>query len=197
MNSAIFIDKDGTLIKDVPYNADPNLVSLETNMVKGLKMLAKVGFKLFLVSNQSGIALGYFDYPQLLEMESRLDALLMEQGVKLDGYYYCPHHPNGIIAEYSISCTCRKPLPGLLQAAAAAHQIDLSTSWMIGDILDDVEAGNIAGCKTVLINNGNETKWLKGENRRPTFIAPNINIAATFMLEHAVSTCSPPLTQLQ
>jgi D-glycero-D-manno-heptose 1,7-bisphosphate phosphatase len=197
MNSAIFIDKDGTLIKDIPYNADPSLISLEMNMVKGLKMLRKAGFKLFLVSNQSGIALGYFDYPQLLLMENRLKSLLMEQGIKLDGCYYCPHHPNGVIAEYSKNCNCRKPLPGLLKIAAEAHQIDLSRSWMIGDILDDIQAGNMAGCQTVLINNGNETEWLRGANRRPTFIAPDINTAATFMLENAVSTYSTPLTQLQ
>jgi D-glycero-D-manno-heptose 1,7-bisphosphate phosphatase len=195
MNPAVFLDKDGTLIKDIPFNADPNLISLQDNMIIGLRSLKEVGFKLYLVSNQSGLALGHFNYQQLLTMQKKLELLLMENGVALDGYYYCPHHPNGVIAKYNKVCSCRKPQPGLLNMAATAQAIDLSKSWMIGDILDDVQAGNMAGCQTVLIDNGNETEWLMGELRTPTFTAPDINTAAKFILGQTVPSYSTMITE--
>lgn len=197
MNPAIFLDKDGTLIKDIPFNADPSLISLQDNMIIGLRSLKEAGFKLYLASNQSGIALGYFNYQQLLTMQKRLELLLMENGVKLDGYYYCPHHPNGVIAKYNKACSCRKPQPGLLKMAAVDQAIDLSKSWMIGDILDDAQAGNMAGCQTVLIDNGNETEWVMGEFRTPTFSAPDINTAAKFILGQTVPSYSTMLTEQQ
>ena len=87
--------------------------------------------------------------------------------------YYCPHYPDGKIQKYKIECDCRKPKPGLILQAAREHDIDLSNSWMIGDILNDVEAGNRAGCKTILLDNGNETEWIWNEIRTPAFIVNN------------------------
>jgi D-glycero-D-manno-heptose 1,7-bisphosphate phosphatase len=196
INRAIFLDRDGTLIPDVPYNADPDLICLSSSMIKGLKSLTNAGFKLLLVSNQSGIALGRFSLLQLQMMERRLALLLQAQGITIDGYYYGPHHPDALLAEYRKQCSCRKPSPGLLINAAKKHRINLSESWMIGDILDDVEAGNAAGCKTILIDNGNETEWLSGPNRSPDYLAPNINTAAEQILQDSV-TNAKLLTNLQ
>ncbi|MDB5776348.1 MAG: family hydrolase [Herbaspirillum sp.] len=175
---AVFLDKDGTLIDDVPYNADPRLITLSDKAGAGLRLFDRLGYRLLVVSNQPGIALGRFDEAALAGAHRRLDRLLEREGVRLDGYYYCPHHPDGPVGAYARSCDCRKPQPGMLLRAAAEHGIDLSASWMIGDILHDIEAGRRAGCKTILIDNGNETEWMLSAMRMPDLTAPNLQAAA-------------------
>ncbi|HEX5554107.1 MAG TPA: HAD family hydrolase [Chitinophagaceae bacterium] len=177
-NKAIFIDKDGTLLVNVPYNVNPDLLSFQQNAVEGLRRLQTYGYLLFIVTNQSGVAFGFFKEEALWELHKAIQGLLEEAGVRLDGFYYCPHHPDGIIRQYSMPCTCRKPAPGMLLRAAGDFNIDLSSSWMIGDILNDVEAGDGAGCKTILIDNGNETEWHLGRHRIPDLVAENIKDAA-------------------
>lgn len=182
-NKAIFIDKDGTLIPDIPYNVDPARITLEKNLVGGLKSLQAIGYLLVIISNQSGIALGYFTEDKLIGVRKKIEHLLKMEGVHLDGFYYCPHHPHGIVKEYALDCSCRKPNTGLLLHASADLNIKLSESWMIGDILNDVEAGNRAGCQTVLIDNGNETEWLMPGERKPNFIAKTIDEAAGYIFK--------------
>ncbi|MGN6639938.1 MAG: D-glycero-alpha-D-manno-heptose-1,7-bisphosphate 7-phosphatase [Mucilaginibacter sp.] len=184
MEAAVFIDKDGTLIHDIPYNVDPDLIVLQDNSIEGLKDLQESGYKLIVVSNQSGVACGYFSEEALAVVEKKLRSLLGRHGIMLSGFYYCPHYVHGIIHEYAVDCYCRKPMPGMLLHAAEVNNIDLTSSWMIGDILNDVEAGNRAGCKTILIDNGNETEWQTGEFRTPTVSCHNINEAADCILKH-------------
>lgn len=164
-SKAVFLDKDGTLIKDVPYNADPEKVVFETGVFEGLRILQTLGYKLVVVSNQPGIAMEKFSQKQLDDLIVFFNETFREKGLTLSGFYYCPHLP----ANDENGCACRKPAPGLLLRAAKELFIDLSRSWMIGDILNDVEAGNRAGCKTILIDNGNETEWLQGHYRQPDF----------------------------
>jgi len=175
---AIFLDKDGTLVNDVPYSVDPGLLQLAPGAGAGLRLLAQLGYALFVVSNQAGVAKGLFAESALPAMKWRLHELLLREGVALDGFYYCPHFPNGTVARYAIVCNCRKPRPGMLLQAARQHRIDLADSWMIGDILDDVEAGHRAGCRSILIDNGNETEWLMSEERRPEFTVADLYCAA-------------------
>ncbi|MDB5119093.1 MAG: hydrolase, HAD-superfamily, subfamily [Sphingobacteriales bacterium] len=182
MNKAIFIDKDGTLIPDVPYNVNPDLIHLELNCVEGLKRLQNAGYLLVIISNQSGVARGYFKEDALAEVEMKLKSILTNENIQLNGFYYCPHHTEGTVSPYSIECLCRKPLPGLILKAAEELSIDLKHSWMIGDILNDIEAGNRAGCKTILIDNGNETEWLINDYRVPYFRVKDINQAADKIL---------------
>lgn len=182
MHKAVFLDKDGTLIFDVPYNVNPALVKLEDNAGVALKMLQEEGYVLIVVSNQSGVAFGYFSERDLLGVNARIMKLLQKEDVRLNGFYYCPHHPGGTVPEYAVFCECRKPAPGMLLKAAEAFDIDLSQSWMIGDILNDVEAGNRAGCKSILIDNGHETEWEMNESREPYFVAGDIKEAAQFIL---------------
>lgn len=179
MRKAVFIDKDGTLVRNVPYNADAALVTLEDGAAEGLKMLHARGYALVVASNQSGIAHGYFSEAEFLAMMDKMQDMLP---VQLDGYFYCPHHPEGSIPPYTVACQCRKPQPGLLLEAADKLRIDLGNSWMIGDILHDVEAGNKAGCRTILIDNGNETEWNVSPMRRPTFIARDMVEAAALII---------------
>jgi D-glycero-D-manno-heptose 1,7-bisphosphate phosphatase len=183
MNKAVFIDKDGTLIHDIPYNVNPSLLSLYDGAASALKLLKDCGFLLILVSNQSGVARGYFKMMDLKAIENKIQQVLVSEGVQLDAMYFCPHHPDGAVHEYSKECDCRKPKPGMLMTAAKEFDIDLTRSWMIGDILNDVEAGQAAGCRTILIDNGNETEWEITEQRMPTAVAPGLSDAVKIILE--------------
>ena len=178
MNKAVFIDKDGTLIPDIPYNVQPDLITLEKRVAEGLRIFARSGYLLVIISNQSGVARGYFEEAALLPVKEKITDLLEKEDITLHGFYYCPHHPQGKLAGYAVECSCRKPAPGMILEAAKELQIDLAASWMIGDILNDVEAGNRAGCRTVLINNGNETGWVNGEWRKPTLLTGDVWEAA-------------------
>ncbi len=102
--------------------------------------------------------------------------------MKLDGFYYCPHHPGGVMPDYACECSCRKPAPGMVLAAAAEHGIALEASWIIGDILNDVEAGRRAGCQTILIANGNETEWELSRQRLPDWVVGDLQTAAECIL---------------
>ena len=179
---AVFIDKDGTLIEDVPYNVDPQRIRLMPGAGPALRALKGAGYALFVVSNQPGVALGYFAESALEEVTDELNRLLAESGVTLDGVYYCPHHPAGELPEYRERCLCRKPGPGLLRRAAAEHGIDLAASWLIGDILDDIEAGRRAGCRTLLLDNGHETEWRRGPGRNPHYVVGDLAEAASCII---------------
>jgi D-glycero-D-manno-heptose 1,7-bisphosphate phosphatase len=183
MNRAIFIDKDGTLIPDIPYNIDPELISVDRTIRSSLKHAKQNGYMLILVSNQSGIARGYFTPQDLIPVAEKIQGELKVEDVQLDDMFFCPHHPKGIIKEYAIECDCRKPMPGMIINAASKHNIDLKQSWMIGDILNDVEAGTRAGCKTILVDNGNETEWIKSELRNPFKVVSSLPEAVEFILE--------------
>ena len=181
---AIFLDKDGTLVDDLPYNVEPRRITLCSGAGPALRLLARLDYRLFVVSNQDGVAFGLFDEAALGGVGNRLHDLLFRERLALDGIYWCPHHPEGSVARYAIDCHCRKPAPGLLLQAAHEHGIDLRASWMIGDILHDVEAGNRAGCRTILIDNGNETEWRLGPRRIPTRMAPDLYAAAVLIASH-------------
>lgn len=159
-NKAVFIDKDGTLIEDVPYNVDPTRITLQPGAGPALRRLKEAGYKLIVISNQSGVARGFFPLEALAAVNQRIQELLEPYDVKLDDFYYCPHGPED-------SCDCRKPQSGLILRAAEDYLVDIGQSWMIGDILHDVEAGNRAGCQTIHLDVGSETQWLLGAGRRP------------------------------
>jgi D-glycero-D-manno-heptose 1,7-bisphosphate phosphatase len=170
MSPAVFVDKDGTLVDDVPYNVDPQRIRLAAGAEEALAAFAERGLPVIVVSNQPGVALGKFSETDLSRVGEKLQNLL-----PIDAFYYCPHHPQA-------GCTCRKPSPGLLLQAAREQGVDLSRSWMIGDILDDMEAGRRAGCRTCLVDNGNETEWDLNEARRPDLIAADLGEAAALIL---------------
>lgn len=194
---AVFLDKDGTLVEDLPYNIDPNRIRLTAGAAEGCELLHSAGYPLIVISNQSGVARGYFAEQALAAVEARLRLLLAERRVPLRGFYYCPHHPEGTVARYTRACQCRKPAPGLVQRAAREHDVALDRSWLVGDILDDVEAGRRAGCRTVLIDNGNETEWLAGPLRSPHYSAGSMLEAAEIILSRprlrGVDTAAAPV----
>ncbi len=174
----MFLDKDGTLVEDIPYNVDPDLIYPVEGVWKSLRWLNAAGYELFVVSNQSGVARGYFTEDDLLPTERWLRWIFAAAGASLSGFYYCPHHPHGKVSKYAVDCQCRKPKPGMLYQAAQEHGIDLAASWMVGDILDDMEAGNRAGCRTILINSNHETEWDLAPWRQPDFMVNDLASAA-------------------
>jgi D-glycero-D-manno-heptose 1,7-bisphosphate phosphatase len=175
---AIFLDKDGTLVENEPYNVDPAKIRFYSDVRESVKMFAEAGYLLVVVSNQPGVARGVFPEVALRKVERALRGGLREMGVSLAGFYYCPHDPKGSVPQYRVDCECRKPQPGLLVQAAQELDIELEKSWMIGDILHDVEAGNRAGCRSVLVDRGNETEWHYNELRRPDLVARDMRDAA-------------------
>jgi histidinol-phosphate phosphatase family protein len=181
---AVFLDKDGTLIVNVPYNVDCAKVQLAPGAGAAARMLRGAGYRLIVVTNQPGIALGYFDEGAVEQVRDRVMELLRDEGVELDGFYYCPHHSHAKVGRYRRVCECRKPQPGLLRRAASEHAIDLHRSWLVGDILDDVEAGHRAGCRAVLVNNGGETQWQWGPLRYPDLVVPDMLSAADHLCGH-------------
>ena len=167
---AIFLDRDGTLVHPRHYPSRPEELVLYDGLGPGLRRLQAAGFKLIVITNQSGLARGLFTVPDLDRMHAHLTDSLAQLGVQVDGVYYCPHHPEGVIPSLAVECGCRKPQPGMLVQAARDLNLDLTRSWFVGDILDDVEAGSRAGCRTVLVDIGTESLPDR-PLRMPTFVA--------------------------
>lgn len=165
LRPAVFVDKDGTLVDDVPYNVDPALLRFKPGAPAALAALAAAGYALLIASNQSGLARGFFTRAQFAQLQAALEQRLRDEaGVELLEVLVCPHAPGD---DGAPMCLCRKPAPGLLTRAARRHGLDLSRSWMVGDTLDDVEAGHRAGCRSLLFDSGGETLWRPSPLRVP------------------------------
>lgn len=168
---ALFLDRDGTLVHHRRYPSRPDELRLYDHIEVGLREMQSLGFRLVVVTNQSGIARGYFTEEDLQRMHTYLSSILEQLGVRLDAIYYCPHHTAGVLQRFAIPCTCRKPQPGMLLRAAADLDLDLRRSWFIGDTLADVEAGNRAGCHTILVDSGTAYHPPEQPVRSPDFVA--------------------------
>jgi histidinol-phosphate phosphatase family protein len=180
---AVFLDKDGTLLEDVPYNVDPGRMRLMGTAAEALGRLGDAGYALVVVSNQSGVGRGLFPEEALEPVGERLHELFLRAGARLAGFYFCPHVPEDQDPLHGVTCDCRKPAPGLLRRAAVDLGLDLAASWMLGDILDDVEAGNRAGCRSILVGSEHETEWVWTPGRRPWGMAPDLATAAGLLLQ--------------
>ncbi len=146
---AAFMDRDGTLVADVPYLKDPADVIVPAAVIEGLQILREAGYLLIMASNQSGIARGYLTADDLASVHFRMSQLLQEGGIELDGYYYCPHAPD--------TCFCRKPETGLLKQACLDFNIDLSRSCMIGDTDCDMQLAKNFGIPGLLLKSERKT----------------------------------------
>lgn len=152
--AAVFLDRDGVVIEEREYVSTPKQVHLLPGVAETIAALNRAGWCVVIVTNQSGIARGFFTPSALNRIHQRLQHLLWCYGAQVDGIYVCPHHPEADIDIYRQQCLCRKPRPGLLLQAAEELDIDLSQSWMIGDRVSDLEAGSAAGCRTILVRTG-------------------------------------------
>jgi D-glycero-D-manno-heptose 1,7-bisphosphate phosphatase len=150
----VFLDRDGTVNVEVHYLSEPRQLELLPTVAETISTLNAQGIAVVVVTNQAGVARGYFPEHRLEEIHQRLKQILAEQNAKIDGVYYCPHHPTAGLGKYQMQCDCRKPMPGMLQQAARELNLDLSRSLMIGDRDSDLEAGANAGCQTALVRTG-------------------------------------------
>ena len=178
----VFIDKDGTLVVDVPYNVDPARLHFTPHALEGLRALQRAGYALVVVTNQPGLAAGRYSRAEFARLQRALgERLRREGGIELAGFYTCPHAP---APSPALACLCRKPAPGMLRQAALTHGFDLRRSWMVGDILDDIEAGHRAGCRAVLLDVGNETVWRRSPLREPDHRVSDLLEAARLIVAH-------------
>jgi D-glycero-D-manno-heptose 1,7-bisphosphate phosphatase len=153
--AAVFLDRDGVLIEDVHLLTRPEQVIVLPGVPQALQALGQAGFKLIVVSNQTVVARGLATEPEVQAVNVHLESLLQSAGAPpLDGIYICPHHPNATLPAYRVACDCRKPKPGLFLRAATELNLDLRTSFAVGDRITDIIAGAGAGCRTVLVQTG-------------------------------------------
>jgi D-glycero-D-manno-heptose 1,7-bisphosphate phosphatase len=187
-NKAIFLDRDDTLIEDPGYISSPEQVKLLPGTAQALMQLKQMGYKLIVVSNQSGIARGMFTEDDLIQIHGRMKELLAAEGAYLDQIYYCPYHPEGVIEKYRRESDLRKPNPGMLLTAAEEIDIDLGQSWMIGNEYHDTTAGKRVGCRTVLLNlPPGVIKTPKSTDPSPDFKAVNLKEAANIIRRYSQS----------
>ena len=171
LRPTVFLDRDGVLVEDVGYLGKPAGIKILPGVPQALRLLAP-NFRLVVVTNQSGIAKGMFDENDLLAVHQELARRLAEEQVEIEAYYYCPHHRYGAVAAYAEDCQCRKPKPGLLQRASEDLGLSLVGSYMVGDNLTDLQAGQAAGSKSLIV----------GENG---IDCPDWSVAAKDLLEAA------------
>jgi D-glycero-D-manno-heptose 1,7-bisphosphate phosphatase len=152
--AAVFLDRDGTINEEVGYLDCPEKLKLIPGAAEAIRLINSSGMKAVVVTNQSGIARGFFDKAVVGTVHARLRELLLAEGGFLDGIYLCPHHPTEGRGRYLLSCDCRKPAPGLLLKAAAELNLDPAGSYMVGDTLKDIEAGERTGVRGVLVRTG-------------------------------------------
>ena len=154
MRPAVFLDRDGTLIEERNYLDRLDLIAPLPGVAGALTRLRDAGFALVLVTNQAGVARGYFDESFVRAAHEHLAALFARDGIVLDGYYYCPHHPEGAVEAYRRTCRCRKPAPGMVEEAARDLDLDVARSFVIGDKWLDVELAKNAGARGILVRTG-------------------------------------------
>ncbi len=172
-NRAVFLDRDGTIAEDAPYCSRVEDFHILPTVPEAIKLLNENGFRVVVITNQSGIARGYFTEETLAQIHQKMKDELMKHGAKVDAIYYCPHHPDD-------GCECRKPKIGLFHKAAKELNIDFHNSYMVGDMQIDIDAGRAAGCKTVLVTTGPD-----GGNSvtdSPDHIAENLIGAAQWII---------------
>lgn len=181
--TAVFFDRDGTLIHDPGYISHPDQVELLDGAAEAVKEMQLLGYKTVVVSNQPGIAKGILTEETLEQIHGRLRELVSHNGASLDAIYYCPFHPDGAVPKYRKDSDWRKPRPGMLLAAANEMDIDLTKSWMVGDSLRDTEAGRSAGCRTILISSGHASPETTDKNR-PDHVAVNMREAVNIIKKY-------------
>lgn len=180
-HAAVFLDRDGTINEEVNYLSRMEQLRLYPQTLEAIRLVNAAGMKAVVVTNQSGIARGYFTEEFVCSVHNRINELLRAGGARIDGFYVCPHHPvygNGI---YKQDCECRKPKPGLLLQAAAEMGIDLARSYMVGDMLKDIETGKKLGVKGILVRTGYGSNIVRTD--MPAYIAEDVLEAVQWILK--------------
>ncbi len=182
----VFLDRDGTINEEVGYLRHPESLKLIRGAAGALKALKAAGYALVVITNQSGVARGYFDLSDVSRVNKHLLRLLKKEGATVDAIYVCPHHPEGNRPPYNVLCSCRKPAPGLAQQAARDLDLDLTRAYVIGDKLVDLHLAHNLGARGILVLTGygqRELSRLKAISFCPWRITADIAMAAKAILE--------------
>ena len=180
-HAAVFMDRDGTINEEVSFLSRMEQLKLYPQTAEAIRLINAAGMKAVVATNQSGIARGYFSEDFVRSVHERINELLALEGARIDGFYVCPHHPLHGQGVYKRDCDCRKPKPGLLLQAAREMNIDLARSYMVGDMLRDVETGKRAGARGILVCTGYGVNIVRTD--MPAFIAEDILEAVQWILE--------------
>lgn len=176
MNRAVFLDRDGTIARDVHYCSRPEDLELLPTVGEGIRLLNEAEFKVVVITNQSGIARGYFTEEMLGKIHQKMINDLARYGAHIDAIYYCPHHPDE-------GCECRKPKPKLAYQAIKDLQIDSQQSYVIGDRLMDVQLARAVGCKSVMISSDPGRSELEDCDILPDYIGSDFESAARWIMQ--------------
>lgn len=185
--AAVFLDRDGTLNVEIDFVRTPDELRLIPGAGRALRHLNDLGLLTCVISNQSGVARGFFTEEDLGPIHARLVEELARDGGRLDRIYYCPHHPTMGIAPYDVDCQCRKPRPGMLLRAAEELGIDLAASYVVGDRLGDMKAGRAVGATAILVLTGygvNAREECRREDVPVGAVVQDITEAADFIADH-------------
>jgi D-glycero-D-manno-heptose 1,7-bisphosphate phosphatase len=169
---AVFIDRDGTLNKDIGYASTPDELILYPWSAEAVRLINESGLLTVVITNQSGIARGMYTEETLHTIHSRMIEELAREGARIDAVYYCPHHPEVGDAQYRVACECRKPRTGMLEQAAREHKVDLAQSFVIGDKASDIKLAENAGARAALVLTGYGRQTIAHPDRWPC--APDI-----------------------
>ena len=188
---AIIMDRDGTVCDEVGYVNHVDRIRLLPRSAAAIRAANDAGFQTVVVTNQAGVARGYFAESLVDEVHDRVRELLAAEGARLDGIYYCPHHPDVGAPPYRKACACRKPLPGMLERARDEMGIDLASSYMVGDSVKDMEAGHRAGTTNVLVltgyGKGELAHQSDGWRIKPDHVADDLEDAVSWILAREAS----------
>lgn len=191
MKSAVFVDRDGTLSEEVGYISKLDQFRLIPKVAEAVRLINEGGLKVIVITNQAGVAKGYFSEEMVRGMHRKMEELLSEQGAYLDGVYYCPHHPEGVVEPYRKACDCRKPASGLLKQASKDHGIDLSASYMVGDKVTDMELARRVGAKGIMVLTGYGKDELQkisdASAQKPAHVARDLFYAVKWIMDDLAS----------
>ncbi len=171
-NKAVFLDRDGVINEDKGYVHRIEDFKIYPEVFPALKKLQEAGYKLLIVTNQSGIALDYYTEEDFLKLTDYMLKVFEKEGIHIDKVYYCPHHENGTNPKYTVKCACRKPESGMIKQGIEEFNIDPSQSYLIGDKENDIKAAHKEGVKAILVKTGQGMKY--AENTEADYIAENI-----------------------
>ena len=181
MNRGVFLDRDGTLIEEVGYLDSLDRVRFFPYSVDAVRLLNRAGFAVIIATNQSGVARGFFDEAFVEETHRFVSDTLAKGGAHVEGFYYCPHHPEATVEPYRQTCDCRKPQSGLLRKAAAEHGLELDQSFVVGDRVNDMKAGAAVGARGVLVRTGYGRR-AEATVGHDAFVADNLMEAVSWIL---------------